>query len=143
MFFTFALLVAEISNLFTGAAFVQGMKADDTSNIEEIDRVKPGVYEINMKNYKKLFKFSKKENKKYDSSFAFGFSGKPNGGDGGNGGFGIVTSRLIKKHSNMEIIVGQPGSGGIAHPNLKGEKGEDGVQCSNPQPYQVKKIITL
>ena len=96
-----------------------------------------------MKNYKKFFKFSKKENKKYDSSFALGFSGIPNDGDGGNGGSGIVISRLLKKHSNMEIIVGLPGTGGIAHPNLKGEKGEDGVQGSSPQPYQVKKIITL
>ena len=60
MFFTFALLVAEISNLFTGAAFVQGMKADGTSNIEGIDRAKPGVYEMNIKNYKTFFKFSKK-----------------------------------------------------------------------------------
>lgn len=78
-----------------------------------------------------------------DSSFALGFSGKPNGGDGGNGGSGIVASRLIKKHTNIEIIVGEPGIGGTAHPNLKGEKGEDGVQGSVPLPYQVKKNITL
>lgn len=67
LFFTFALLIVEISIIFTGAAFVQGMKGEGTSNIEGIERAKPGVYEINMKNYKKFFKFSKKENKKYDS----------------------------------------------------------------------------
>jgi hypothetical protein len=39
--------------------------------------------------------------------------------------------------------VSKPGIGGIAHPNLKGEKGQDSVQGSIPLPYQVKKNIIL
>ena len=73
-----------------------------------------------------------------------GFSGKPNGGNGGNAGTGIMCQNLVNNHPNLSSYSGIAGKGGVAQANLKGDKGLDGKRGVIPETIiTTKKYICL
>jgi len=79
-----------------------------------------------------------------DSSKPMGFSGKPNGGNGGNAGTGVMCQNLVNNHPNLSSYSGIAGKGGVAQANLKGDKGLDGKRGVVPETIiTTKKYICL